>query len=521
MHRVPIILSPEEAFNPEAIRSATAKALGRTGDLLGHFIVDRRALDARRGVKYQLWVNVYEAGEQPEELQRVEAKEVKNGRRVLILGAGPTGLFAALRCLELGLKPMILERGKDVRARRRDLAALQREGVVNTESNYCFGEGGAGTYSDGKLYTRSTKRGDIRKVLEWLVEHGATPEILIEAHPHIGTNKLPAVISSIKDHIIGFGGEVHFEARIDAINYDRKGFKSIRLENGSVFEGEALILAPGHSAGDLYRNLHEQGVYLEAKPFALGVRIEHPQTLIDQIQYKLKPGAARSEFLPPASYRVVAQASGRGVYSFCMCPGGVIAPCSTEDGTVVTNGWSPSKRNNPFANSGLVVELTLEDILGQGRDGVMAGLEYRDQVERRAFEAGGGKLVAPAQRASDFINKKLSQNLPGCSYYPGLQSTSLDEVLPGFVAKRLREGLQKIGQSMRGYLTEEAVLVATESRTSSPIRIPRDDKTLMHPQIAGLFPAGEGAGYAGGIVSAAMDGIKAADATDSFLRLVK
>ena len=519
MQRVQINLSPEETFSPEAIRAATAKALG--SKLLGAIEVDRRALDARRGVKYQLWVNVYELGEEANPLQQVEAKEVKHGRRVLILGAGPCGLFAALRCLELGLKPVILERGKDVRTRRRDLAVLQREGVVNTESNYCFGEGGAGTYSDGKLYTRSTKRGDIRKVLEWLVVHGATPEILVEAHPHIGTNKLPAVISAIKDRILAFGGEVHFDSRVDKLIYNKNGFQGVTLSNGELVEGEAMILAPGHSARDLYMSLHEQGIYLEAKPFALGVRIEHPQSLIDQIQYKLKPNEVRSEFLPPAAYRVVAQASGRGVYSFCMCPGGVIAPCSTEYGTVVTNGWSPSKRNNPFANSGLVVELSLEDIKRDSQNDVIAGLVYRDQVESRAFEAGGGKLVAPAQRATDFIAKKFSQSLPACSYYPGLQSTVLDEVLPAFVSNRLREGLQKIGQSMKGYLTEDAIMVATESRTSSPIRIPRDNESLMHPQIAGLFPAGEGAGYAGGIVSAAMDGIKAADATERFLRFVR
>jgi uncharacterized FAD-dependent dehydrogenase len=434
---------------------------------------------------------------------------VANAKPVIIVGFGPAGIFAALRLIELGMKPIVLERGKDVRARRRDLAVLNKEGIVNPESNYCFGEGGAGTFSDGKLYTRSHKRGDVKKILQILISHGATRDIMIDAHPHIGTNKLPQIIASMRETIEAHGGEVHFEKRVDDIVVRDGQVAGVVLNGGEVVEAQALILATGHSARDIFRLFVEKKWAIEAKPFALGLRVEHPQPLIDSLQYHCE---VRPDGLPAAAYALATQAYARGVYSFCMCPGGIICPAATADNELVVNGWSPSKRDSPFANSGMVVEVTPEDWRRFGVDNPLAAMEFQAEVEAQCFVAGGGKQVAPAQRLQDFVSGKSSATLPDCSYLPGLNAANLGEVLPLDIALRLKEGFREFGRKMRGYLTNEAVVVATESRTSAPVRIPRADDTRMHPQVRGLFPCGEGAGYAGGIMSAAMDGERCAEA---------
>jgi uncharacterized protein len=481
----------------------------KLADLKGIKIL-RRSIDARSiEIKAHLKISVYIGEEPPED--KVEIRKFENvaGKKdVLIVGAGPAGLFAALQLLDLGLKPIILERGKEVRERRRDLAAINKEHIVNPDSNYCFGEGGAGTYSDGKLYTRSTKRGDVQKVLETLVAFGADTDILVDAHPHIGTNKLPKIIVQIREAIIHAGGEVHFNERVTDILIRENKFRGLITNNDKEYLADNCILATGHSARDIFELLHQKNILIEAKPFAMGVRAEHPQELIDSLQYKC---SVRSEYLPPASYSLVHQVNGRGVYSFCMCPGGIIAPCATAPGEVVTNGWSPSKRNNPYANSGIVVAIEPEDLQKYSSHGVFAGLRFQQDLEKLAFEAGGKSQTAPAQRLQDFVNNKLSADLPDCSYQPGIVSTPLHDLLPPSIGKRLQEGFQTFGQKMKGYLTNDAVVVGVESRTSSPIRIPRDRETLEHPQIQGLFPCGEGAGYAGGIVSAAIDGQKCAE----------
>jgi uncharacterized FAD-dependent dehydrogenase len=413
-------------------------------------------------------------------------------------------LFAALRCIQLGFRPIVLERGKDVRARRHDLAAITQRGVVDADSNYCFGEGGAGTYSDGKLYTRSGKRGDINAVLETLVAYGASTDILVDAHPHIGTNKLPAIITAMRDAIREAGGEVRFEARVVDLVVRSGAMHAVTLASGEELAARRLILATGHSARDVFEMLETRGILIERKDFALGVRLEHPQSIIDSIRYH---ASVRDPHLPPASYAAVEQVEGLGVYSFCMCPGGIIAPCATGPEEIVTNGWSPSKRNNPYANSGIVVE-----VRGPRGDGsARSGVAYQSKVERDAWVAGGKTQVAPAQRMLDFIEGRASATLPGCSYPPGIVSHRVDQLLPPEIATRLQQGLRAFGRKMRGYATNEAVVVAVESRTSSPVRIPRDPDTLEHPEVRGLFPCGEGAGYAGGIVSAAMDGVRCAD----------
>jgi uncharacterized FAD-dependent dehydrogenase len=436
-------------------------------------------------------------------------QDVSKAPPALIVGAGPAGLFAALELIRLGIKPILWERGKDVRARRRDLAAVNREGIVNPESNYCFGEGGAGTYSDGKLYTRSTKRGDVTQILKTFIHFGADERIRYEAHPHIGTNKLPHIITAMREAIEACGGEVHFNKKLVGLEREGGRLRAARSADGGRLPVSALILATGHSSRDIFHLLHAQELLIEAKPFALGVRIEHPQELIDSIQYHC---ALRGDFLPPASYSLVAQEQGRGVFSFCMCPGGIIAPAATAPGEVVVNGWSPSKRNNPFANSGTVVAVGERDFAVAGFSGPLAALHFQEMVEQQAFQAGGGKLVAPAQRMADFVSRKRSASLPECSYLPGIRSARMDAVLPAAVGEALRLAVVDFGKKMKGYFTNEAVLVATESRTSSPVRIPRDADSLHHPQLQGLFPCGEGAGYAGGIVSAAMDGLRCAQA---------
>jgi uncharacterized FAD-dependent dehydrogenase len=511
-----ISVPPEIGYNADFLKEHVRKHLNLSETDQLYVDLQRRSLDARgRSVKVQVklkaWINEPVLKQVPEV---PDYQNVANAPEILIVGAGPAGLFAALRLIEKGFKPIILERGKNVRDRRRDLAEINKHHLVNQDSNYCFGEGGAGTYSDGKLYTRSNKRGNIQSVLNTFFAHGAIEEILVETHPHIGTNKLPGIIVSMRETILNCGGEIHFNTRITEIKSDSGTFKSVKTSTGVTFSAAALILATGHSARDIYEQLHAQNILLEFKPFALGLRIEHPQQLIDQIQYHC---TERGEFLPPSSYSLVDQINGRGVYSFCMCPGGIIAPCATNPGEVVTNGWSPSKRNNPFANSGIVVEIKPEDLNAFEKWGPLAGMYFQQSIEQAACLAAGGTQAAPAQRMADFVNRKLSASLPDSSYQPGIKSVQLSEVLPAFVSDRLQEAFKSFGKKMRGYLTNEAVLHAVESRTSTPVRIPRDPDTLQHVQISGLFPCGEGAGYAGGIVSAAMDGQACAEAVARFL----
>jgi len=467
----------------------------------------KRSIDARgRKVIYRMQLKVYIDEPYQPESYTVNYPGVKQAKPVIIIGAGPAGLFAALQCMELGLKPIIIERGKEVKDRRRDLANINKQGLVNPESNYCFGEGGAGTYSDGKLYTRSTKRGDVNQVLKIFVAHGATADILVDARPHIGTNKLPQIITAIRETILNAGGEIHFDAKVTALLVQFDKIKGVQLASGEKMNADAVILATGHSARDVFEMLHHQNILIEAKPFALGVRIEHPQEIIDRAQYHCDH---RGDDLPPSYYSLVEQVDGRGVFSFCMCPGGIIAPCATEANEIVVNGWSPSKRNNPYANSGTVVQINLEDVAGDNSDPFKM-LRFQQEIERMAFKAGGGSLVAPAQRMVDFVDGRTSADLPKNSYLPGTKSVQLKEVLPNWINERLRKALPAFGKKMKGYYTNEAILVGVESRTSSPVKIPRDKETLQHPQIAGLFPCGEGAGYAGGIISAAIDGINCA-----------
>ncbi|WP_298735997.1 FAD-dependent oxidoreductase [uncultured Chitinophaga sp.] len=511
-------LPPQEAASDTAITRQAATALGvRIKDITGFHIL-KRSIDARsRQVYFILTLKVF-VNEPFHERERIIPKYdilPASAPQVLIIGAGPAGLFAALRLITSGIKPIVLERGRDVRTRRRDLAALNKQGEVNPESNYCFGEGGAGTYSDGKLYTRSTKRGDVNRILGIFVHFGAAERILYEAHPHIGTNKLPHIITAMREQIIASGGEVHFNEKVNSLLIDDGRVTGVQTAAGNNYKAQQVILATGHSARDIFEMLHQQQITIEAKAFALGVRVEHPQSLIDSAQYHC---ALRGDFLPPASYSLVEQVAGRGVFSFCMCPGGIIAPAATNPGELVVNGWSPSKRNNPYANSGMVVTVDETDFAPFADKGPLAAMYYQQMVERQAYQAGGGKFVAPAQRMTDFVKGKVSATLPGCSYVPGVHSTDLRQVLPAAVSDRLAEAFKAFGRKMKGYYTDEAILVATESRTSSPVRIPRDPDTLMHPQVKGLYPCGEGAGYAGGIVSAAMDGERVADAAIRFFK---
>jgi uncharacterized FAD-dependent dehydrogenase len=526
---------PSEATSNDSIKNYIAKDLGKkTEEISGYYLL-KKSIDARsKTVWINLTVNAFinEPFHQ-RDLQLFHFEDVNNSsKKSVIIGGGPAGIFAALQLLESGIKPIILERGKEVRERRRDLALLNREGIINAESNYCFGEGGAGTYSDGKLYTRSSKRGNIDRILHLFVHFGADESILYDAHPHIGTNKLPHIITAMRKRIIDCGGEFHFNKKVTDFIIEKDEIKSVKTSDGDLISGDSFILATGHSARDIFVLLHQKNIEITAKGFALGVRIEHPQELINHIQYGKSNLAntlhsVEENGLPPASYSLVEQVDGRGVFSFCMCPGGIIAPAATSENELVVNGWSPSKRNNPYANSGMVVQVEIEDVLKYissdkkvkelyDATSPLIMMDFQRKVEQKAFAAGGGKFVAPAQRLIDFTKDKISATLPRCSYIPGITSSSLKEVLPGFIYHRLQKGFKAFAKKIparnghSGYFTNEAVLVATESRTSSPVRIPRDEKLLHHPQIKNLFPCGEGAGYAGGIVSAAMDGERVA-----------
>jgi uncharacterized FAD-dependent dehydrogenase len=505
-----LYLSPDVAQDSEKLLHTAARELRVEPHLIRHIQKLKQSIDARRHpVKMRVVADVWIDENYIPEPNDFRFQHVGNQQEVHIIGAGPAGLFAALRLIERGLKPVIFERGKPVRERRRDLAKITREHTVNPDSNYCFGEGGAGTYSDGKLYTRSGKRGDVNRVLKLLAHHGAEDNILYEAHPHIGTNKLPHIIEAIRETILQCGGEIHFNTRLTDVTIEQQRISRLHFQGGLNIACKYVILATGHSARDVFELLHRHHIQIEAKPFALGVRIEHPQGLIDSIQYHCD---ARGEYLPAASYSLIEQVGGRGVFSFCMCPGGIIAPAATNPGEIVVNGWSPSKRNNPFANSGTVVAVGEKDFLPFAKHGPLAAMHYQAMVEQAAHRAGGGGLTAPAQRLTDYVNKKLSNTLPAHSYLPGVKSALLDEVLPAEVAKSLRGAIQLFGKKMKGYFTEEALLVGVESRTSSPVRIPRDKEKLHHVHIENLYPCAEGAGYAGGIVSAAMDGEKCAEA---------
>ncbi|WP_417785393.1 NAD(P)/FAD-dependent oxidoreductase [Tenacibaculum sp.] len=489
-----------------------AKKLGISIADITSVKVLRKSIDARKKeVIFNYKVAVYINEPQPDTPDYIfEYQDVSNAKEVHIVGFGPAGMYAALRCIELGYKPIVLERGKNVQDRRRDLRAINQFHEVNPDSNYCFGEGGAGTYSDGKLYTRSLKRGDVRKIFENLVYHGATDQILVDAHPHIGTNKLPKIIQNIRETILKHGGEVHFETRVTDFIVKNNKLQAIQLQNGSEMAVNAVVLATGHSARDIYELLHKKDILLKAKSFAMGVRVEHPQEIIDQIQYSCS--GQRDELLPAAAYSLVHQVGNRGVYSFCMCPGGFIVPAATANGEVVVNGMSPSRRNNKFANSGIVVEINVDkDLPKYEKYGVLKGLQYQKDLEKLAFNAGGKSQVAPAQRLTDFVEGRLSSSLNDCSYQPGLNSSPLHSLLPKLIGSRLRKGFAAFGQKMHGYYTAEANIVGVESRTSSPVNIPRKEN-LEHPQIEGLFPCGEGGGYAGGIISAAMDGERCAEA---------
>jgi uncharacterized FAD-dependent dehydrogenase len=501
---------PEIAANELLLKDYLAKQIKVAATEIEHVSILKRSIDARQKVvKINLKVAIYLKGAsfQERKLQLPNYANVATAQEVIVVGAGPAGLFAALQLIELGLKPIVIERGKDVRGRRRDLKAINVDHLVNEDSNYCFGEGGAGTYSDGKLYTRSKKRGDVTRILELFVAFGASEDILIDAHPHIGTNKLPQIIQDIREKIIECGGQVLFETRLIDILIKNNEVQGIVTQNGDTILANKIILATGHSARDIFELLDRKQIFIEAKPFALGVRAEHPQSLIDSIQYSCD---YRGEHLPPAPYSIVKQVGGRGMYSFCMCPGGVIAPCATSPGEVVTNGWSPSKRDQATANSGIVIELKLEDFKPFAKFGALAGMEFQKSIEQRAWYLAGESQKVPAQRMIDFTQNKISSDIPKTSYVPGTTSVEMGQVFPGFLTQILREGFSEFGKSMRGYLTNEAVLHAPESRTSSPVRIPRDPLTYEHVQIKGLYPCGEGAGYAGGIISAAIDGEKCA-----------
>ncbi len=514
---ISLALLPNEIHNEQFIEQKIKVFLGSKKTDTIFFQKIKESLDARKKpLKFILKLLVFvNESEIPVSTPIINYKNVSNGKKIVIVGAGPSGLFCALRCIELGMKPILFERGKNVKDRRRDLALLNKKGVLNEESNYCFGEGGAGTYSDGKLYTRSNKRGNLKKILNCFIQFGASPDISFKAHPHIGTNKLPNIIESMREKILDCGGEIYFEKKLTDIYITNKNIVGIEINNTIKIDTKNLVLATGHSARDIYYLLREKGIALQHKDFAIGVRIEHPQQLMNEMQYgknnadDMKNNSSCT--LEPASYSMVEQVEGRGVFTFCMCPGGIIAPASTENNSLVVNGWSPSKRNNPFANSGLVTAVGEKDFEEFRNEKELAGLYFQQKIEQKAFEIGGGNFVAPAQNLQDFLNNRVQKTNLKSSYHPGLKAVDLASVFPAWMIDVLRKGIKQYAKKVPSYVNENAVLVATESRTSSPVRIPRNEK-LEHIEISGLYPCAEGAGYAGGIISAAMDGERVADA---------
>jgi len=519
IRQVQINLSPSAAADETAIKKIAATLSGIGQNDISAVRVIRRSVDARKqNIRVNLTVEIFSGDDSGlYSISPFLPVDVSLKKEIIIVGAGPAGLFAALRLIELGLRPVIIERGKDVSSRKKDIARISREQIVNPESNYCFGEGGAGTYSDGKLYTRSKKRGDNTRVLELLCLHGANRNIMYEAHPHLGTDKLPGIISNIRKSIIDAGGQFILEKKVTDFILEGDSTRGVITSDNDKYLSEYLVLSTGHSARDIYSICNNHGIELEMKPFAMGVRVEHPQELIDKIQYH---GNSRGEFLPAASYYLAKQVDGRGVYSFCMCPGGFIVPSATSQEEVVVNGMSPSERNSPYANSGIVVEIKPEDLVKYSSSGVLAGLEFQKELEREAWKNGGHTQRAPAQRLVDFVSGETSGSLPKVSYFPGVTSSPLHSWLPKGIGRRLRDSFRLFGQVMNGYLTNEAVVLGVESRTSSPVRIPRDPERLHHIRISGLYPCGEGSGYAGGIVSSAVDGMRAAEAISQKLSSV-
>jgi uncharacterized FAD-dependent dehydrogenase len=504
-----IVVSIEHCNDLTHIAKAACKKANITYTSEVFIRIKKQSIDARsKQIVVQLALDLYLSSSDymPQHFELNPINTLQS-EPVYIIGAGPAGLFAALQCIAMGKRPVVFEQGKNVQDRRRDLVQITRHGKVNETSNYSFGEGGAGTYSDGKLYTRSTKKGSIEQVLNTFIFFGASPDIAINNHPHIGTNKLPKIISAMSDFIRSCGGEVHYNSMLTGIGTVNNAISSIKINSNINIKTKAVLLATGHSARGIYQLLHETGIAIEAKPFALGVRIEHPQQVINTMQYRSN---ANNASLPPAAFQLVTQVENKGVFSFCMCPGGIIAPCATGPNELVTNGWSPSKRNNKFANSGIVTEIDNDDVKEYNRFGELRMLEFQKKVEQTAYLAGGSNLYAPAQRLGDFLNNTTSQTLPECSYQPGVSATNLHDVLPAAIAKRIQKGLAYFCENKKGFYSDDAIVVGVESRTSAPVRIPRNPETLMHISTQGLYPCAEGAGYAGGIMSAAIDGINCA-----------
>lgn len=512
--QIELAISPDEINLQEILSIKSSLELKIDKEKISAVLPLKKSIDARsKHIVFRILVDVY-IDEKPKEKKTISYNPVTDSTKIIIVGFGPGGMFAALKLIELGIKPIIVERGKDVQERRRDIRAIQQEHIVNPDSNYCFGEGGAGAYSDGKLYTRATKRGDVNKIIDILIQHGADPEIAVDTHPHIGSNRLPKIVAAIRKTILESGGEIHFNSKVDDLILKDKKIIGVKINSVQDIFGDAVILATGHSARDIFYLLHKKKIRIDPKPFAMGVRIEHPQALINEIRYHTKETHPN---LPSAGYTLVTDVEERGVYSFCMCPGGIIVPAATAPGEIVVNGMSLSKRNSPFANSGFVVEVTNQEWQKYSRYQPFAALMLQEEIEQKAFELANETQSAPAQRVTDFVAEKVSSTLPKCSYIPGLTSAPLHKELPRFISSRLRKALFDFDKKMPGYYTEDAVLVGVETRTSSPIRIPRDRETLMHIDVTGLFPCGEGAGYAGGIVSAAIDGENCAAAAKKFL----
>ncbi len=514
IRQTPLRIPPERITDLEFIKASAARRLKIGLEEVDAVQILRRSVDARgRTPVFQIQAAVYSNEPMEQLCRQVVYQPVPPGQKVIVVGSGPAGLFAALGLIERGITPIVLERGKDVKQRRYDLKAINAQGVVDPDSNYCFGEGGAGTYSDGKLYTRSTKRGDVKRILSILVHHGAIPDILVNAHPHIGSNRLPGIIKAIRDTIVQCHGEIHFNSRVTGLVLEKNKILGVTTDHRE-FTADGVILATGHSARDIYQLLDRHHILLEAKPYAMGVRVEHPQELINAIQYGTHQN---NKYLPAASYALACQVGQTGVYSFCMCPGGMLVPAATAPGELVLNGMSNALRNMPHANAGVVVTIDSNQYGHDNKLKHFAGLAFQQQIEQRAFQAGGRTQAAPAQRMTDFLDDRISATLPATSYLPGMVSAPLPEILGPHISNALKQAFHTFGRRMKGYVTAEAKLLAVESRTSSPVRIPRQSDTRMHPQISGLFPAGEGAGYAGGIVSSAIDGQAAADAAFAYL----